>query len=319
MIADAKTDEVGLDVVGGEGESGKQVVGEIVAHRHLLVEQEGLGEQRLVVAQAGVEHETDAVEHHLIRNQQTDLRFPVGMGDFAAVVDDHLRAKAQTVALGELEHEVGGQVVNEKVLVCAILLAHVLESQCVLVVGDEMPFAVELEKVVLWAQLFVNLSLGWCQTPRKPCGHAENVDAHVGRAGGAVREVGQAYGSHPVQAFDNALPVFEREVDGCIDVRPDGIVVEVLLRVELVGEERHAHAQLEGQFAVFVGRDGEVDERIEGKHLAQLGGNAVVAEAGVIESEARGRVVVQHFPTMLAVCVAVERQLVGRRVAAVTS
>ena len=101
-------------------------------------------------------------------------------------------------------------------------------------------------------------------------------------------------------------------------MRADRIVVVVLLRVEFVGEVRHAHAQLEGQAAVGARGDGEVDEGVEGKHAAQFSRDAVVAEARIIEGEPDGGVIVQHLPTMLAVGVAVQREFVAGGVAAVT-
>ena len=122
-----------------------------------------------------------------------------------------------------------------------------------------------------------------------------------------------------MQAVDDALAVFKRQINGRIHVRTYGVVVVVLLRVKLVGEPRHTHAQLEGQSAALAWRDGEVDERVEGKHLAQLSGDAVVAKAGILEGEADGRIVVKHFPAVLAVGVAMERELVTRGVAAVTT
>ena len=272
MVADADADEVGLDVVGGEGERGKQVFVEIITDGHLLVKQqaEGLRVERHVVAHSGVEHETDAVEHHFVGKKKARLEVdaPIGLGDFVGVVVNHFKTKTQPVALRDLEHEVGGNVVDVKILVCAVLLAHVLETEGVLVVGDEMPLAVELEEVVFWAQLLVDARFGWCQVPRKSRGHAENVNAHVGGSCGSVREVGEADGSHPMQPLHNALAVFKREVDGSVQVGTYGVVVEVFRRVELVGEPRQAHAQLEGQSARFVWREREVDERVEGKHLA---------------------------------------------------
>ena len=46
MVADADADEVGLDVVGGEGEGGKQVFVEIVAGGYFLVKQQSSGERK---------------------------------------------------------------------------------------------------------------------------------------------------------------------------------------------------------------------------------------------------------------------------------
>ena len=75
MIADAKTDEIGLDVVSGEGECGEQVVVEIVTDGELLVESEEkaafvgnvfVNEMEIVDASACVKHEADAVEHHFV-------------------------------------------------------------------------------------------------------------------------------------------------------------------------------------------------------------------------------------------------------------
>lgn len=75
MIADAKTDEIGFDVVSGEGECGEQVVVEIVTDGELLVESEEkaafvgnvfVNEMEIVDASACVEHEADAVEHHFV-------------------------------------------------------------------------------------------------------------------------------------------------------------------------------------------------------------------------------------------------------------
>ena len=70
MVADADADEVGFDVVGSEGDGGKQVVVEIVTRRYLLVKQhpEGWGVERHVVAQPHVEHEAGLVEQHLVRD-----------------------------------------------------------------------------------------------------------------------------------------------------------------------------------------------------------------------------------------------------------
>ena len=121
-----------------------------------------------------------------------------------------------------------------------------------------------------------------------------------------------------MQSVSDALAVFERQVDGGIHMRADGIVVVVLLRVELVGEIANTHPQLEGQPAIGARRDGEVDERVEGKHLAQLRRDTVVSKARVIKGESDGRVVVEHLPTMLAVGVAMQRDLVTRGVTAVT-
>ena len=74
-----------------------------------------------------------------------------------------------------------------------------------------------------------------------------------------------------MQTVDDALPVFKRQVDRCIDMRADGIVVVVLFRVEFVGEVAHTDTEFERQPTVNSWCDGEVDERVEGKHLAQLG------------------------------------------------
>ena len=122
-----------------------------------------------------------------------------------------------------------------------------------------------------------------------------------------------------MQSVDDALAVLKRQVDGGVHVRTDGVVVVVLRWVEFVGEVRNAHAQLEGQLAVFVGNDGEVDVGIERKYVSQLLGNAVVAETGIIEGEADRRVVVQHFPTVLTIGIMVQRQLVGWCVHAIAS
>ena len=323
MVSYADADEVGLDVVSGEGEGGKQPVGDVIAEGHLLVEQHAelfRGERR-VVAQPHVEHEAEAVEHHLVGYQQAGLEveIPVGLGDLVGVVVDELDAHAQTVALAELEHEVDRQVVDEEILVCAILLAHVLDAKRVLVVGDEMLLAVELEEIMLGSQPLVDVRLRRHQIPRKARGHTEDVDAHVGTPRGSVREVGQAGRKHPMQALDDALTVFKRQVDGSVEVRAYGVVVVVFFWVELVGKPRQAHAQLKRQLTRLARRDGEVDERVEGKHTAQLGCDAVVVEVRVIEGEADRRVVVQHLPTVLAVGVAMNRQLVRGRVSAVTS
>jgi len=50
-----------------------------------------------------------------------------------------------------------------------------------------------------------------------------------------------------MQPVDNALAVFERKVDGGVHMRANGVVVEILFRVKLVGEIRHAYTQFEGQ------------------------------------------------------------------------
>ena len=122
-----------------------------------------------------------------------------------------------------------------------------------------------------------------------------------------------------MQSVDDALAVFERQVDGGVDMRANGVIVEILFRVKLVGEIRHAYTQFEGQSAVLAWGDGKVDKWIEGEHLAQLGRDFVVAEARIVEGEPNGRVVVKHFPTVLTVCVAVQRELEGGRMSAVTS
>ena len=77
------------------------------------------------------------------------------MQGFGRWVVNELYAEAKAVALSELQHEIGGEVVDEEILVGAVLLAHVLETEGVLVVGDEVPLAVKLEKVVLGPQLVV--------------------------------------------------------------------------------------------------------------------------------------------------------------------
>ena len=122
-----------------------------------------------------------------------------------------------------------------------------------------------------------------------------------------------------MQAVDDALAVLKRLVNGGVHVRADGVVVVVLRWVEFVGEVRNAHAQFEGQLAVFVGDDGKVDVGIERKYVSQLLGNAVVAKARIIEGDADGRVVVQHFPAVLTIGIMVQRQLVGWCVHAIAS
>ena len=82
-----------------------------------------------------------------------------------------------------------------------------------------------------------------------------------------------------MQTVGDALAVFERQVDGGIQMRAYGIVVVVLLRVELVGEIANAYTQLEGQPAIGARCDGEVDEGVEGEHLAQFSRDAVVPKS----------------------------------------
>ena len=102
-------------------------------------------------------------------------------------------------------------------------------------------------------------------------------------------------------------------------MRANGVVVEILFRVKLVGEIRHAYTQFEGQPAVLSWDDGKVDERVEGEHLAQFGRDFVVAKTRIVEGKPNGRVVVKHFPTVFAVGIAVQRELVGGRMSAVTT
>ena len=45
-----------------------------------------------------------------------------------------------------------------------------------------------------------------------------------------------------MQTVDDALTVLERQINRCVDVRTDGVVVVVLFRVEFVGEVAHTHA-----------------------------------------------------------------------------
>ena len=61
-------------------------------------------------------------------------------------------------------------------------------------------------------------------------------------------------------------------------MRADGIIVIILLGVKFVGEIGHTHAQFKGQPTRFTWCDGEIDERVKGEHLSQLGRDAVVAE-----------------------------------------
>ena len=122
-----------------------------------------------------------------------------------------------------------------------------------------------------------------------------------------------------MQPFQDALSVFKRKVDGRIEMGTDGEVVVVFGWVVFVGEVRQAYAQLEGQFAAFGAHHMEVDVRIQGKSLTELLGYLIVAKWRIIEGEADGRVVVDHLPAMLPVCVAVKRKLVGRGMHTVTA
>ena len=84
MVSYAEADEVGLDVVGGKREGSKQIVGEVVTRCYFLVEQEGAFGDGGVVADADVEHETHAVEHHFVGDKASYLQevkepVPVGM------------------------------------------------------------------------------------------------------------------------------------------------------------------------------------------------------------------------------------------------
>ena len=94
MASYAEADEVGLDVVGRESKCGKQVVVEVVACGHFLVKQhpEGRRVERNIVAQADIKHEADAVEQHLVSEQESwfQVDVPVGLGDFVGVVVDQL-------------------------------------------------------------------------------------------------------------------------------------------------------------------------------------------------------------------------------------
>ena len=169
MVSYVDADEVGLDVVGGESECGKEVVVEVVACGHFLVKQhpEGRRVERNVVAQADIKHEADAVEQHLISEQESWLQVdvPVGLGDFVGVVVDQFDSKSQPIALGDLEHEVGSQIVHEKIFVGSVLLTQVLESYGVLIIGDKVPFPIKLEEIVLGSQPLVDVGLGWRQVP----------------------------------------------------------------------------------------------------------------------------------------------------------
>ena len=127
MITDADADEVGLNVVGGEGEGGKQVFVEIVAGGYFLVKQQPIGRrvEGNVVANAQIEHETYAVEQHFVCEQEAGFQVdvPIRLGDFVGVVVNQFHTDSHSFALRDLEHEVGGQIVDEIVLVCTILLA----------------------------------------------------------------------------------------------------------------------------------------------------------------------------------------------------
>ena len=59
---------------------------------------------------------------------------------------------------------------------------------------------------------------------------------------------------------------------------------------------------------VFVRNDGKIDERVEGENLPQLLHDGLVAEIRIIECEADGRVVVNHFPAVLPVSVSAKRE-----------
>ena len=165
---------------------------------------------------------------------------PVGMKHFAGIVFDEFEANTQPVSFAELEHEIGGQIVDIIETVHSVLLCHVLVAKRVLNVGDEMPFPVKFKEVHFWTQLFVDEFLWLFQVPGESCRKAENVDAHVWRHGGTVRKMRQSKRCHPVQTVGDALPVFKGKVDGRIDMRSDGVVVVVFLRVEFVGEIRQA-------------------------------------------------------------------------------
>ena len=108
-------------------------------------------------------------------------------------------------------------------------------------------------------------------------------------------------------------------VDGGVHMRANGVIVEILFRIKLVGKIRNAYTQFEGQSAVLAWGNGKVDERVEGEHLAQLGRDFVVAKTRIVEGKPNGRVVVKHFPTVFTVGVAVQRELVGGRMSAVTT
>ena len=61
-----------------------------------------------------------------------------------------------------------------------------------------------------------------------------------------------------MQSVSDALAVFERQVDGGIHVRADGIVVVVLLRVELVGEIANAYPNLKVSLLLVPGVMGKL-------------------------------------------------------------
>ena len=117
---------------------------------------------------AKIEHETDAVEHHFVGEQEAGFQIdiPIGLGDFVGVVVNQFDSKSQPVALSDLEHKVGSQVMDKEIFVCAILLAHVFDAQCILIICDEMPLAVKFKEVGFRAQFLVDVLFGWCQIPR---------------------------------------------------------------------------------------------------------------------------------------------------------
>ena len=112
------------------------------------------------------------------------------------------------------------------------------------------------------------------------------------------------------------MPVLEREIDRCIEVRSDGKVLVVVKIVEAFGQETQSCTEFEGQLDALVGNQRLGDEGINGKHASQRITHLgilleIEPEVGMVESDADIRIIINRFPIVPAVSALVDRSFKG--------